>query len=109
MDLGLTQQTLAKRLGCWYQSVAGWERGLNVPLATRWPAIEAVLGAGLVPEQDGVPGRIRTARLRMGLTQEELALRVGVHVRTIRNTELGSYGPSLATLTKLETVLGGLR
>jgi hypothetical protein len=26
MDLGLTRQTLALRLGCWYQSVASWER-----------------------------------------------------------------------------------
>src|SRR6185295_4709226 len=85
MDRGLTQQTLAYRLGCWYQSVARWEQGLSEPLAARWPAIEAVLGPGLVPEQDGLPGRIRVARLRLGLTQEELARQAGVDIRTVRN------------------------
>lgn len=105
MDLGLTQQTLAKKLGCWYQSVARWERGLSEPLAARWPAIEAALGVGLVPEQDGLPGRVRTARLRLGLTQEELARQAGVHVRTVRNTEKGVYRPSRRSLQRLSRAL----
>jgi transcriptional regulator with XRE-family HTH domain len=108
MDLGLTQQTLARKLGCWYQSVARWERDLSEPLAARWPAIEGVLGVGLVPERDGLPGRVRAARLRLGLTQEELARRAGVHVRTVRNNERGCYGPSRPTLLRLEAVLGRL-
>ena len=78
MDLGLTQQTLAEELGCWYQSLAMWERNQSVPLAGRWPAIETVLGSGLDPQRNGLPGRIRPARLRLGLTQEELARRRGV-------------------------------
>jgi len=106
MDLGLTQRTLADRLGCWYQSVASWERDESVPLAGRWPAIEAVLGSGLVPERGGLPGGIRTARLRLGLTQEELARRAGVDVRTVRNTETGRYGPSRVTLKRLRVILG---
>ncbi len=108
MDLGLTQQILALRLRCWYQSVASWERDESVPLAARWPAIEAVLGTGLVPEQDGLPGRARTARLRLGLTQERLAKAVGVDVRTIRNTERGSHAPSRSTLRKLSAAIGDL-
>lgn len=47
MDLGLTQQTLAEKIGCWYQSVAGWERDDRVPLAARWPMVEAILDSGL--------------------------------------------------------------
>src|SRR3972149_2927008 len=46
MNLGLTQRTLALRLSCWYQSVASWERDESIPLAARWPTIEAVLGPG---------------------------------------------------------------
>jgi transcriptional regulator with XRE-family HTH domain len=106
MDRGLTQYTLAERLGCRYQRVAAWERGESEPLAARWRAIEAVLGPGLVPEQDGVPGRLWTARLRIGLTQEELAARAGVDVRTVWNSESGTYRPSRATLEKLRKVLG---
>lgn len=66
---------LAERLGCWYQSVASWERGESEPLAARWRAIEAALGPGLVPERDGLPERIQAARLRLGQTQEELTRR----------------------------------
>jgi len=108
LDLGLTQQNLAAKLGCWYQSVAGWERDENEPLAGRWPAIEAVLGPGLLPEQDGLPGRIRTARLRLGLTQDELARRTTVDVRTVRNVEVGAHPPSRRTLQKLREIIGSI-
>jgi len=106
MDLGLTQQTLALQLGCWYQSVARWERDLSEPLAASWPAIEALLGVGLVPERDGLPGRVRAARLRLGLTQEQVAARAGLDPRTIRNVETGRHRPSRGTAEHLREVLG---
>lgn len=105
MDRGLTQHTLAERLGLSSTSVAHWERDLSEPSAACWPAIEGVLGVGLVPEREGLPGRVRTARLRLGLTQEELARRAGVHVRTIRNTELGHGESSRKTLDRLREIL----
>jgi transcriptional regulator with XRE-family HTH domain len=106
MDLGLTQQTMARHLGCWYQSVASWERDESVPLPKRWPEIEAVLGPGLVPEPDGLQARVRTARLRLGLTQEALADRAGVHVRTVRNAEGGQVRMNRRTKEGLEAILG---
>jgi transcriptional regulator with XRE-family HTH domain len=106
MDLGLTQRTLAERLNCWAETVAAWERGESEPLARRWPAIERVLGAGLVPEQDGLPGRTRAARLRRGLTQEGLARLASVDPRTVRNAEGGRHRPSRRTAERLGTVLG---
>jgi transcriptional regulator with XRE-family HTH domain len=108
MDLGLTQRTLAEMLGCTYPTVALWEMDHSVPLAGRWPAIETVLGPELVPEREGLPGRIRTARLRLGLTQGELAEKAGVDPQTVRNAELGRHPPSRATLGRLRTVLGDL-
>ena len=106
MDLGLTQQALAERLGCWYQSLDPWERDESVPLARRWPAIETVLGSGLVPEWEGLQWRIRTARLRLGLTQQELARRAEVHVRTVRNAEAGKHLPSGISTQRLRAILG---
>lgn len=105
MDLGLTQRTLADKLGCVYPTVAAWEDGGSEPLAARWPRIEAVLGPGLVPEREDLPGRIRTERRRLGLTQYELASRARVDVRTIRNSELNHHVPSARTLMKLGLVL----
>jgi len=104
MDLGLTQRTLAKKLACLQETVLQWEQDVCVPLARRWPRIEAVLGAGLVPDPPGLAGRIRAARLQLGLTQAELAAKAGVDVRTIRNAERGLRVPSRATLARLRAV-----
>jgi transcriptional regulator with XRE-family HTH domain len=106
MDHGLTQRTLAERLGCSYQSVARWERDLSEALAVRSPAIEKVLGPGLVPEQGGVPGRVRAARLWLGLTQEEPARQAGVDPRTARHVETGRHRPSRCTWERLRETLG---
>jgi transcriptional regulator with XRE-family HTH domain len=108
MDRGLTQRTLAERLGCCPEMVAAWERDESQPLARRWPAIEAVLGPGLVPERDGLPGRVRTARLRLGLTQEQLARLAGLHVRTVWHIERGAFGASRRTLARLRLVIGNI-
>jgi len=56
MDLGLTQHTLADKLGCWYQTVAAWERGFSEPAPTRWPAIESALAPGWSPNPRGWRG-----------------------------------------------------
>jgi transcriptional regulator with XRE-family HTH domain len=109
MDLGHTQRTLAQRLHCCLQTVSKWERGISLPLASHWGGIATVLGPELVPTRDGFPGRLRTARLRLGLTQAELARRMGVHERTVRNLETGTSGPSQATLERLRAILGDSR
>ena len=108
MDLGLTQAQLAKLVGCLVESVGTWERGRSEPHVTRWPAIEAALGSGLVPERNGLPGQIRAARLRLGLglTQEDLARRAGVHVRTVRNAERGIHRAGRRTLRRLFSTIG---
>jgi transcriptional regulator with XRE-family HTH domain len=106
MDLGFTQHTLASRLGCWDVSVASWERDESVPRSRRWPSLEAVLGPGIVPETEDLPGQLRSRRLRLGLTQEALARRAELDVRTIRNVERGIHPPSSMTIRKLRRVLG---
>lgn len=106
MDRGLTQRTLAERLGCWDQTVAAWERDESELLARRWPVIEGVLGPGLLRERQDPRSRIRAARLRLGLTQEELAVRARLDVRTIRNVERGNTMPCRTTMEKLDAALG---
>ncbi len=106
MDLWLTQRTRAQKLGCWSDTVAAWERDESEPLARRSPVIEAALGSGLVPERDGLPGRVRAARLRLGLTQEQLAGRATLDSRTARNVETGRHRPSHRTAERLRGALG---
>jgi DNA-binding SARP family transcriptional activator/tetratricopeptide (TPR) repeat protein/DNA-binding XRE family transcriptional regulator len=50
---------------------------------------------------------LRTQRVRLGLTQEDLALRAGVSVRSVRNLERGAGGlPRAQTLRRLASAVG---
>lgn len=105
MDLGFTQATLAVRLGRTAWAVADWESGATKPLASSWGAIARVLGSDFLPDGAEIGSRLRVTRWRLGLTQAELAAKVGLDPRTVRNTEQGRYRPSRGTLAKLESVL----
>lgn len=105
MDLRFTQASLAERLGRTTRAVAGWESGLTKPLASSWGVIAEVLGADLLPDGADIGARVRSARWRLGLTQAELAEKVGLDPRTIRNVEQGRYRPSQASLRRLWSVL----
>lgn len=50
--------------------------------------------------------RIREHRARLGLSQEELAQRVGVRRETIGNLEKGKYNPSLVLAWNIAQVFG---
>lgn len=49
--------------------------------------------------------RVRRYRRRLGLTQEQLAARAGVHRITIAHLERGAGGVGLAVLVKLAMAL----
>jgi y4mF family transcriptional regulator len=48
---------------------------------------------------------IRKKRDQMGITQQDLADRSGIHLRSINNIEGGKSNPSLDTLLKIAEVL----
>jgi transcriptional regulator with XRE-family HTH domain len=48
---------------------------------------------------------VAALRTRRGLTQEELAERVGVSARYMQSVEAGDYFPSLPTLVRLRVIL----
>ena len=50
--------------------------------------------------------RIREYRARLGMSQEELALRVGVRRETIGKLEKGKYNPSLVLAWNIARVFG---
>ena len=50
--------------------------------------------------------KIRDLRVKLGLTQEELAKRVGVRRETIVFLEQGKYNPSLRLAHEVSRVLG---
>ncbi|MDR3314695.1 MAG: helix-turn-helix domain-containing protein [Oscillospiraceae bacterium] len=68
------------------------------------PAFRAEYEA-LTPEFD-IVRQIVQARAEQGLTQQELARRVGLPQSNISRLESGSYNPSLAFLKKVADGLG---
>ena len=46
-------------------------------------------------------GKLRAARKRLGLTQEEVAQRSGVHVTEVSRIEAGKRDPKVSTLERL--------
>jgi len=53
-----------------------------------------------------VRNRVRELRTQQGLTQEEIAERVGVSRQTIISIESGRYNPSILLAYKLARVFG---
>jgi tetratricopeptide (TPR) repeat protein/transcriptional regulator with XRE-family HTH domain len=49
---------------------------------------------------------VRAHRMRLGLTQEDLAAKAGVDVKTVRDIESGRRRPRLSTVRRLADVLG---
>jgi len=86
--------------------VSQWERDDCVPRARHWGKLTALLGRDLIHVGPGLPNRLRAARLRLGLSREDLAERAGIDARTVRNWERGASAPSERTLAKAVAVLG---
>ncbi len=59
----------------------------------------------MTPRHD-VQNFVRRQRVRLGLTQQELAERVGVTRQTILSIEKGNYSPSVALALCLAQVFG---
>jgi DNA-binding XRE family transcriptional regulator len=89
LALGLTQRTLARRLGVREESVASWEGGLSQPLVRRWPGIIRFLGYNPALPRAGLADRVRAYRREHGLTQADLGRQLGLDEGTIVDLEAG--------------------
>jgi transcriptional regulator with XRE-family HTH domain len=87
LDLGLTQRTLARQLGVREETVHLWETGRARPLPRHFGRIVRFLGFDPEPGGSDLAGRIRTRRRAEGLTQAELAARLGTDEGTIVDLE----------------------
>jgi DNA-binding transcriptional regulator YiaG len=85
--------------------VSAWERGLSRPRARRWPKIEAILGQGLIPAGEDLPGRLLEARLRLGLFREEFAARFGFDAGILGHWERRSKTPGPWNTARIVAVL----
>jgi transcriptional regulator with XRE-family HTH domain len=104
LELGLLQAEVAKRIGVCEDSIHHWEVGDTTP-AFRWfPAIIAFLGDDPRPVPHHLGPRLRHWREGKGLSQLELARRLGVDAGTVGQWEIGHehlIGRQLARVREL--------
>jgi DNA-binding XRE family transcriptional regulator len=89
MDLGLLQREVAKQIGCSKAALVMWEKGYSNPEIRFWPGIIEFLGYDPGPEPRDVPGGLRAARRRLGLSRHKMAVRLEVDSTSIRDWEAG--------------------
>jgi len=106
LDLGLTQRTLARRLGVREEAVHLWELDRFLPLARHYGRLVRVLGVDPEPPSHSLAERLRAARRRAGLTQAELARRLGLDEGTVVDFEAGRRSPSKRVTAALAGFLG---
>jgi transcriptional regulator with XRE-family HTH domain len=78
LDLGLLQRDVALRLGVSKSAGENWERGRTEPELRFLPAIIGFLGYDPRPVPETVGARVRHEREGQGLSQKEMARRMGI-------------------------------
>jgi len=107
LDLGLLQKEVAEQLGVDTASVGNWESNEVQPMVHCLPGIIAFLGHNPLPETDEVIGKLKRLRRTHGLTQEQLAERLGIDESTIAGWERGETTPLGAYRKLLEDFITG--
>jgi DNA-binding transcriptional regulator YiaG len=101
-SLGLTQEQLAQKLGIDESTVAGWERGENLPVGSYRKLVEDFVAGNGFPADFAGPAsaektfsarKIIALRKKLGLTKAALARQIGVNVNTLWRWERGDRKP----------------
>jgi transcriptional regulator with XRE-family HTH domain len=92
LDRGIPQREAAWAIGCGPLTFFHWEKGRVAPDVRFWPAILRYLGHDPRPEPAAFGGRIRAAREAEGLSERELARRLGLAAGTVAVWERGEMG-----------------
>ncbi len=90
LDLGLRQRDAAKQIGVNPKTYENWEQEKYEPEVRFWPGVILFLGYDPRPDPETLGERIRAARRRQGISQEELARRLGIDPSTVAAWEAGT-------------------
>jgi len=104
LDLGMTQEQVARRLKVSAKSVGNWETDSSWPLMRQVLALRAILGDLPTPGEE-LASRLKSTRARLRLTANDLANLVGLDVRTVRACEIGRHCPTKRCRERLRDVL----
>ena len=106
LELKLKQADVAKIFDVCEDSITGWETQRNLPQIQYYPKLIEFLGYNPFPvDTDTLGGRIKKYRIEHGLSQEDLADKIGVNESTIFSWEKGNHAPLPSKKKLLEELL----
>ncbi len=105
LDLGLLQKQVAERIGVDTDTVINWEQNRCEPKIQYLPTIIDFLGYVPFAKGDSFPERLKVYRKLRGLTQQQLADKLGVAMLTVRTWEAGTHQPRPKTRKRVEEVI----
>ena len=105
IDLGLFQRQVAEHIGVCEATITNWERNESRPPVQYIPAIIGLLGYDPSAPATSLPERLIAARRVQGLTQREMAGRMGVDPSTLQDWEAGLHKPSKKKLQVISDCL----
>jgi transcriptional regulator with XRE-family HTH domain len=94
LDRGIPQRDAARAIGSSPLTFFHWEKGRVAPDVRFWPAILAFLRYDPRPEPAAFGGHIRAAREAEGLSERELARRLGLDPDTVAVWGRGEMSPA---------------
>lgn len=106
MDKQLLQEDVAKLFKVSLDCITGWENGRSEPRISYYRRIIAFLGYyPFNSEVSGIPRQMLIYRKINGLTQKQLAEKVGVNASTITHWERSEHRPKGQVLAKLIKII----
>ena len=105
LDLQLLQSDVAQRLGVTKSCVWNWENNATTPVFPHWPAVIGFLGYNPLPKPQTLAEQLAQARRIQGLSQKEMAKRLGVDPSTLARSERGEREPTGMFLSRAKRFL----
>jgi len=106
-NLGLTLERTARTLGVNLWTLMNWEHDRRIPTDRYYPALIEFLGREPWPAPATLDEKLRAARLRRGLSQEQAAAVVQVSPDSISDWESGRVPRHHLSLAKIDAFISG--
>jgi DNA-binding transcriptional regulator YiaG len=105
LNLNLLQMQVADQFGVHEQTITNWERNASSPEIRYIPTILTFLEYDPFPPAQSLSERLATVRKMLGLSQQSLALVLGVDPGTCQSWEAGQHEPTRKRVELIERFL----
>ena len=106
IDLGLFQSAVAEQIGVHELTITNWERNTTSPEVQYLPAIIRFLRYDPLPIGTSIIERLISIRRTRGMSQREMAERLGIDPGTLQGWESGKHQPSKKMMQIVTTAFG---